>query len=129
MGRPGDPLFDAHLHIIDPRFPLVDNQGYRPDPFTLGDYRARTAELPVTGGAVVSGSFQGFDQSYLLDALAGLGPGWVGVTQLPPETGEERIAELDAAGVRAVRLNLYRGGRRVLDESLELARRAAAVAG
>ena len=35
------------------------------------------------GGAVVSGSFQGFDQSYLLDALDQLGPSFVGVTQLP----------------------------------------------
>ena len=27
-------IFDAHLHIIDPRFPLVANQGYLPAPFS-----------------------------------------------------------------------------------------------
>ena len=25
-------VFDAHLHVIDPRFPLVANQGYVPTP-------------------------------------------------------------------------------------------------
>ncbi|HSA40245.1 MAG TPA: 2-pyrone-4,6-dicarboxylate hydrolase, partial [Mycobacterium sp.] len=29
-------MFDAHLHIVDPRFPLVPNDGYLPpeDPLT-----------------------------------------------------------------------------------------------
>ena len=35
------PLFDAHFHIVDPRFPLVPNRGYLPDRYTVSDYRAR----------------------------------------------------------------------------------------
>ena len=58
MAPAGVAVFDAHLHVIDPRFPLVANQGYVPDPFTAADYRAATAGLNVTGGAVVAGSFQ-----------------------------------------------------------------------
>lgn len=105
-------LFDVHLHIIDPRFPLVANRGYRPDAFTGGDYLDRMAGfgLEVAGGAVVSGSFQKFDQSYLVDALPRLGPGFVGVTQLPVTVSDAEITRLHAAGVRAVRFNLYRGG-------------------
>jgi predicted TIM-barrel fold metal-dependent hydrolase len=53
------PLFDAHFHVIDTRFPIYENNGYLPDEFTVGDYRARTEKLHVTGGAIVSGSFQG----------------------------------------------------------------------
>jgi len=34
----------------------------------------------------------------------------VGVTQLPATVGEEEILRLNAAGVRAVRFNLKRGG-------------------
>ena len=122
-------IFDAHLHIIDPRFPLVPNQGYLPDPFTVEDYRARTAGLRVAGGAVVSGSFQGFDQTYLLDALERLGPGFVGVTQLPVTVADEEVRALDAAGVRAVRFPLYRGAEVVLDDLVRLGRRVAEVAG
>jgi predicted TIM-barrel fold metal-dependent hydrolase len=77
-------VFDGHLHIIDPRFPLVPNRGYLPEPFTVEDYLDRTSTLDLVGGAVVSGSFQGFDQSYLLDALDRLGPSFVGVTSCPP---------------------------------------------
>jgi hypothetical protein len=70
--------FDAHLHIIDPSHPLIENNGYLPDPFTVTDYRARLQSLPdvgveIAGGAVVSGSFQGFDQGYLIGALRELG--------------------------------------------------------
>jgi predicted TIM-barrel fold metal-dependent hydrolase len=87
-----------------------------PEPFTVDDYRAATADLGITGGAVVSGSFQGFDQAYLIDALQRLGRGFVGVTQLPPEVSDAEILALDEAGVRAVRFNLHRGGE--LDDSL-----------
>ncbi|WP_020165762.1 amidohydrolase family protein [Methyloversatilis discipulorum] len=103
-------LFDAHLHIIAPGFPLIPNQGYTPDYFTVDDYLARARPLGITGGAVVSGSFQGFDQTYLLDALARLGPGFVGVTQLPADTPDDVILDLDSKGVRAIRFNLQRGG-------------------
>lgn len=114
-------IFDAHLHVIDPRFPLVPNRGYLPDPFTVEDYLERAAPLGVVGGAVVSGSFQAFDQTYLLDALDRLGPSFVGVTQLPVSVSDEEVQSLHVAGVRAVRFNLYRGG----SESLENAERLA----
>jgi predicted TIM-barrel fold metal-dependent hydrolase len=54
-------LFDAHLHIIDPYYPLTPNRGYLPDPFTCADYWQRMASHKLTGGVVVSGSFQGYD--------------------------------------------------------------------
>lgn len=103
-------VFDSHFHIIDRRFPLVPNEGYLPDEFTVADYCARATELGIVGGAVVSGSFQAFDQTYLLAALQLLGPAFVGVTQLPASTPDAEIRRLDAAGVRAVRFNLRRGG-------------------
>ncbi len=116
-------LFDAHLHIIDPRFPLVANQGYLPPAFTASDYLRAARPLGVTGGAVVSGSFQAFDQSYLVAALERLGPGFVGVTQLPPEVGAAELQELERAGVRALRFNLRRGGSAGLDDLETLAAR------
>lgn len=122
-------LFDAHFHIVDPRFPLVPNNGYLPDPFTAADYRKRVAALNIGGGAVVSGSFQAFDQTYLKDALTQLGPEFVGVTQIPADAGDDVITALDAAGVRAVRFNLYRGGSATLADVDTLARRVHDIAG
>jgi predicted TIM-barrel fold metal-dependent hydrolase len=147
VAQAGLAVFDAHLHVIDPRFPLVANQGYIPDPFTVDDYRTATAGLNITGGAIVTGSFQqrhtpphegsdpqcgdvvaneGSDpQWWLADALGRLGPGFVGVVELDAGVEDEDVLRLDAAGVRAVRFNLHRGG--TLDEAF--ARRVHEVAG
>jgi predicted TIM-barrel fold metal-dependent hydrolase len=114
-------IFDAHLHIIAPGFELIANQGYLPPWFTAADYLAIATPLGVTGGAVVSGSFQGYDQSYLRDALSRLGPTFVGVTQLPRDTSDETILELARCGVRAVRFNLRRGGSESVDAIEEMA--------
>lgn len=117
------PVFDSHLHIIDPAHPLVENNGFMPDPFTVANYQERIQELGVAGGAVVSGSFQAFDQGYLINALKALGPTYVGVTQIPGDTSDQRIRELHEAGVRAVRFNIARGGSADLDDLERLARR------
>lgn len=116
-------IFDSHLHIIDPRFPLVPNQGYVPEAFTSRDYLDRMKHHSLVGGAVVSGSFQAFDQTYLFDALRQLGPAFVGVTQLPPSVTDEQVLSLNAAGVRALRFNLKRGGSAELDQLDRMARR------
>ncbi|MBE0596188.1 MAG: amidohydrolase family protein [Desulfuromonadales bacterium] len=116
-------IFDAHLHIIDKRFPLISNQGFLPDEFTCRDYRERVKGYNLAGGAIVSGSFQGFDQSYLCHALRELGPAFVGVTQLPATVSDQEILDLAGAGVRAVRFNLKRGGSENVAHLDRLARR------
>lgn len=103
-------LFDSHFHIIDERYPLVPNNGYLPNSFTFNDYLSRLRSYNLCGGAVVSGSFQAFDQSYLIEALKNLGPSFVGVTQLPGSVSDSEILKLNESGVRAVRFNLKRGG-------------------
>ena len=103
-------LFDAHFHIIDPRFPLLPNNGYLPEAFSCDDYRSRMKGYELSGGAVVSGSFQGYDQSYLLAALGELGPGFVGVTQVPATVTDEEVISLDRAGVRGGTLQPETGG-------------------
>ncbi|MEN0642398.1 amidohydrolase family protein [Alkalicoccobacillus gibsonii] len=103
-------IFDAHLHIIDKRFPLYENQGFTPDSYTGADYVVDAKRLSITNGAIVSGSFQKFDQTYLKESLKQLGSGFVGVTQLPHTTSDEEILELNKAGVRGLRFNVNRGG-------------------
>jgi predicted TIM-barrel fold metal-dependent hydrolase len=117
------PLFDAHFHVIDPRFPLVPNRGYLPDRYTVSDYKERVKGYDLRGGAVISGSFQAFDQDYLVDALQRLGPAFVGVTQLPASVDEEELRELHGYGVRAVRFNHKRGGSEDISQLDGMARR------
>lgn len=117
------PIFDSHFHIIDRAFPLVPNNGYLPPDFTCDAYRERTKAYSLAGGAIVSGSFQAFDQSYLVDALAKLGPRFVGVTQLPDTVADSEIVKLNDQGVRAVRFNLKRGGSEGVEKLESLALR------
>ncbi|WP_122522273.1 amidohydrolase family protein [Pseudomonas viridiflava] len=116
-------IFDAHCHIIDPAYPLQANNGFLPEPFRVSDYLAQVEPLGVRGGAVVSGSFQGFDQTYLLAALKRLGANFVGVTQLPSSVTDAELEMLNASGVRALRFNLKRGGSEQLDQLEALALR------
>lgn len=108
--------------MTDPDFPLTANEGYLPPAFTVEDYLTRVGGLNVIGGTVVSGSFQGFDQTYLLDALTRLGPGFVGITQLPVTVADDQILALAAAGVRGLRFNVRRGGREALEHLDTVAR-------
>lgn len=117
--RPAAPpqrrIFDAHLHIVDPRFPLRTGGGYRPEHFGADAYRARlvAAGVTVTGGAVVAASFQRPATTWMRAALAALGPGFVGVVAHGVPGGDDAVRRLDELGVRAVRLNLRRGGGRL----------------
>jgi predicted TIM-barrel fold metal-dependent hydrolase len=115
--------FDCHFHIIDKKFPVIPNQGFMPDSFTAENYLERVEAVELCGGAVVSGSFQAFDQSYLFHALKVLGPTFVGVTQVPQSVSDQELKELDNAGVRAVRFNVKRGGSEELRHLENFARR------
>ncbi|OUR64985.1 2-pyrone-4,6-dicarboxylate hydrolase [Methylophaga sp. 42_25_T18] len=121
-------LFDSHFHIIDKTFPLIPNNGYMPEEFTCNDYLEKVNGYDVCGGAIVSGSFQAFDQGYLIAALEKLGPAFVGVTQLPATVSDDEIIQLNECGVRAVRFNLKRGGSEEIAHLSSLAKRVYEIA-
>jgi len=112
-------FFDAHFHIIDPDFPLVENQGYLPPAFSTETYLQETEAFEWVGGAIVSGSFQAFDSEYLVKAINKLGTNYVGVANIPADITEADLKRLHAAGVVAVRFNLNRG---VADDPAQMVR-------
>lgn len=122
-------IFDSHFHIIDPAFPIIENQGFIPAPFTALDYLGAVKPFPMRGGVVVSGSFQGFDQTYLSSALRKLGPEYVGVTQLPYDTPDDEIKRLSSIGVRGIRFNIKRSIGMEIEKMEILAQRAYKIGG
>jgi predicted TIM-barrel fold metal-dependent hydrolase len=122
-------LFDAHFHIIDGRFPLVSNNGFIPEQFTCANYLERMRDYNLLGGAVVSGSFQAFDQSYLIATLKQLGPSFAGVTQLPEAVSDRELLRLNSLGVRALRFNFMRGSSESIRNLDRMARRVDEVVG
>lgn len=122
-------IFDSHFHIIDYDFPIIENQGYMPSTYVVEDYLKETMDLNILGGAIVSGSFQAFDQGYLLKALKQMGPTFCGVTQLPFTVTNEEILNLNENGVKALRFNVRRGGSEDLSKLDYFARRVYDLAG
>lgn len=113
-------IFDSHFHIINPKYPLFENNGYLPPSFTIKNYQEKTQDLEIGGGAIVSGSFQKFNQDYLVDSLNKLGDNYFGVANISIEMGEYELNKLDKENIVAVRFNLKRGGSESLDNLVEL---------
>lgn len=122
-------IFDAHFHIIDFDYSITENQGYLPPSYVVSDYQKQTNDYNVLGGAIVSASFQGFDQGYLLHALKKMGPAFCGVTQLPYTVTDDEIINLHNNGVSALRFNVKRGGSESISKLDYLARRVYELAG
>lgn len=101
-------IFDSHFHIIDKNFPIIPNNNYIPPEFKISDYKEAIKELDVIGGVVVSGSFQGFDQEYLIHSLNKLGNNFVGITQLESTVSDSEIIRLNENNIRGIRFNLKR---------------------
>ena len=113
-------IFDSHFHIINPKFPLVENNGYLPPDFMIENYREKVKGFGIIGGAIVSGSFQKFDQEYLLDSLKKIGKNFFGVANIPIGMKNSELEKLNESNIRAVRFNLKRGGSESLGNMVEL---------
>src|SRR5699024_11028445 len=92
-------------------------------------YLNDTKNINIKGGVVISGSYHGYDQSYLKSALEQLGENFFGVTQLPFNTSAEKIRELDKIGVRGIRFNIKNGLEGTHDQMLDLANKVYELAG
>ncbi len=116
-------IFDSHFHIINPDYPLIENNGFLPHKFTIEDYREKTKKINIVGGAIVSGSFQAFDQNYLIDSLNILGKNYFGVVNIPYNIQNIQLQKLKEANIVAVRFNLKRGGSETADNLEKLSKR------
>lgn len=94
---------DAHLHVLDNRFPGAG----RVTGMALADYHLLQRRLGTTRAVLVQAKHHGTDPACLLDALAQLGPDGRGVAVLPLDTPDAEFRRLDAAGVRGLRLSLW----------------------
>ena len=117
---------DCHIHIYGPRdsYPLAPASPFDPPLATVAHYRrAVMDELGIERVVLVQPAAYGDDNRCLVAALAELGDCARGVaTVLPDVTGEE-LARLHAAGVRAARALMLKGGVLRFDQLPELAAR------
>ncbi len=129
--RPGVALppaaCDCHLHVYDSRHPAAADAALRPPDASVADYRRVQRRMGTTRAVLVTPSTYGTDNSVLLEGLAQLGTGARGVAVIAPTADDATLAQLHAAGVRGVRINLSLSRALGAEAILPIAERIAAL--
>jgi 2-pyrone-4,6-dicarboxylate lactonase len=100
---------DTHVHVFAPGYTLSPARGYTPPDSTLADLKHLHATLGIARVVFTQPSVYGIDNSAILDAMAALNretPDRArAVIAVDLNIDEKKIAALDQAGVRGIRLN------------------------
>jgi len=103
---------DCHMHVFGPfdRFPLAASRSYTCEPASLEDYTSLQRQVGLERVVFVQPSGHGTDNRGMLAAMAAMGPRCRGVAVIDENCPDAELAELHAAGVRGVRLNIASAG-------------------
>jgi 2-pyrone-4,6-dicarboxylate lactonase len=122
---------DAHCHVFGPGalFPYAPERKYTPCDASKERLWALRDFLGFERNVVVQATCHGADNRALVDALRSSGGRARGVATVAKEVSDDKLRELDEAGVRGVRFNFVK---RLVDstpreELEEIARRVAAL--
>jgi predicted TIM-barrel fold metal-dependent hydrolase len=118
---------DCHHHIYDSRFPMKAQTAAPPGEATASDYRLLQKRIGITRHVAVQPSPYGFDNRCLLDALKQFGSAAKGIAVVNPEISDAELAQLNAAGVRGIRLTLANSSATNIEMAEPLAKRIAAM--
>jgi 2-pyrone-4,6-dicarboxylate lactonase len=99
---------DAHMHVFEPGYPSIPEPNYTLPDGKLELFRKVMPVLGIDAFIIVQPSFYGTDNSCLLDALAAAGDAARGVVMMEPDISDAELARFHAAGVRGVRLDLFK---------------------
>lgn len=101
---------DAHCHVFGPAaaFPFAPERKYTPVDAPKEKLFALRDHLGFARNVIVQASCHGRDNRALADALIASKGLARGVAVLDPEIGDDELAELDRAGVRAARFNFVK---------------------
>lgn len=99
---------DSHFHIFGPasRYAYSTDRIYTPPDCLLTDYIALQKSLGLNRCVLVQPSVYGSDNTALLDALQTLGNAGRGVVVLSGNESPGELRDMDAIGVKGVRVNL-----------------------
>ena len=98
---------DTHAHIFLHSLPMTAHRRYTPDyDASLSDYLAMLEQDGSTHGVLIQPSFLGFDNTFLLAALAKHPDRLRGIVVVAPETPRHQLADLSHQGIVGIRLNL-----------------------
>lgn len=119
---------DCHAHVFGPDhlYPYAGNAAYRFPLTTVDHFEAMLAVLGCTRGVLVQPSVYGTDNSCMIAALRARPETMRGIAVVDPDVSDAHLLELDAAGVRGIRINVSsKTAGLTLDDAPRLAERIA----
>lgn len=101
---------DSHAHVFGPydRFPLADDRSYTPAEHPGEAFIAHLDRFGLERGVLVTGSACGTDNGAVLDALARYPQRLRGIAVPQVNTTDADLDRWHAAGIRGVRVNLFK---------------------
>ena len=102
-------ICDSHFHVFGPaeRYPYAGDLRYRPPAAPLSEYLNEAKKLGIDRYVFVQPSAYGRDNACLLDAMREVGPARCrGIVDIDENASDATLRDLDAAGVRGVRVNV-----------------------
>ncbi len=105
---------DTHVHVFYDSYTLSPDRGYTPPESTLEDLKHLHSQLGIDRVVFTQPSVYGTDNAAILDGMNALNaetPNRArGVCAMTMDFTDEQLAELDAQGIRGVRLNIDNKG-------------------
>lgn len=101
---------DAHCHVFGPaeKFPYAPKRKYTPCDAPKQKLFALRDHLGFTRNVIVQASCHGANNEAMIDALNTAGDLARGVAVVSPDISDAQLAQMDQAGVRAVRFNFVK---------------------
>ena len=113
------PAVDSHAHVFGPGHVFAPDIPYVPHPSqqgTAAEFQAVLAAQGLTHGLLVAAQPYLYDNSCMLEAIAGSGGRFKGIALVRPAATEHEFAHLAASGVVGIRFNLSSFGLREFTE-------------
>jgi 2-pyrone-4,6-dicarboxylate lactonase len=98
---------DVHFHVFEPGYPCVQRPHYSFPDGNLAKYLAVCDHLGIDRMVLVQPSYYGTDNSLTIDTLTRLGGRARGVVMVEETVTDAELDRFHAAGVRAIRLDLF----------------------
>jgi predicted TIM-barrel fold metal-dependent hydrolase len=97
---------DCHVHVFDPSFPYATTRAYTPATATASDLMALHKALHIDRVVIVHPSVYGTDNACTVETVRALNGRARGVAVIDNNVTDAALADMHAAGIRGVRINL-----------------------
>jgi predicted TIM-barrel fold metal-dependent hydrolase len=111
---------DSHFHVFEAEAPLASPRSYTPQILTIADWQLYAEAAGIACGVLVQPSVYGLDNGVMLRAIASDPRRLRGIAVVAPDISAGALRELDAGGVRGIRINTRNKAGVALDAVAEL---------